>query len=394
MRSAILATLLFLSAFLIADEEQNDASFHAFTGRVSRSRVRMRMQPTLDSPIVKEMDQGELVVVVGDGDEFFAVLPPKGTKAYISRRYVLDGVVEGNHVNVRLEPTLESPVIAQLDSGHKVEGDISPLSSKWLEINPPENVHFFISKDLIEKVGDPSFMASQEARREDVNRLLSSTYMVGQAELQKSFHDINLEPVYEKYRKVISEYSDFPDQAGRARELMEQTQEKYLQKKIAYLEHKAKLDAEITSSEQMPQTEETPKEESKTEPAAVSYAEWAFENQPQGMQGSILVWIPVEKNLYEEWLLDHEGASFDDFYKDQEDQAILLTGILQPYNRSVRNKPGDFILLHRITHLPIAYLYSTRVNLKEHEGKEVTLRGAIRPNNNFAYPAYYILSVD
>lgn len=49
---------------------------------------------------------------------------------------MLDNTIEGNRVNVRLEPNLEAPIIAQLNAGDKIEGQISALNSKWYEITP------------------------------------------------------------------------------------------------------------------------------------------------------------------------------------------------------------------------------------------------------------------
>ncbi|MGZ3733102.1 MAG: SH3 domain-containing protein, partial [Parachlamydiaceae bacterium] len=104
-------------------------SIEPFTGKITRNKVRMRLQPSLDALILRELSKDDLLSVVGESNEFYAILPPKDTKAYIFRTYVLDDIVEGSRVNVRLEPAIEAPVIAQLNSGDKVEGIISPLSS-------------------------------------------------------------------------------------------------------------------------------------------------------------------------------------------------------------------------------------------------------------------------
>jgi len=44
--------------------------------------------------------------------------------------------------------------------------------------------------------------------------------------------------------------------------------------------------------------------------------------------------------------------------------------------------------------LGVAYLYSTQVNLEDFVGKRVTLLVSPRPNNNFAFPAYYVFEVE
>ncbi|MEK7339256.1 MAG: hypothetical protein AABZ92_00910, partial [Verrucomicrobiota bacterium] len=58
---------------------------------------------------------------------------------------------------------------------------------------------------------------------------------------------------------------------------------------------------------------------------------------------------------------------------------------------AVKNKPGDFIL--RDKDIPLAYVYSTVVNLQDLVGKRVSLIATPRPNNNFAFPSYFVLDV-
>jgi hypothetical protein len=44
--------------------------------------------------------------------------------------------------------------------------------------------------------------------------------------------------------------------------------------------------------------------------------------------------------------------------------------------------------------LPIAYLYSTQVDLQGKVGQAVTLQAAPRPNHHFAFPAYFVLEAN
>lgn len=88
----------------------------------------------------------------------------------------------------------------------------------------------------------------------------------------------------------------------------------------------------------------------------------------------------------------HHAKTMDDFYGDQKMKCQAVSGILEAYKEPVKNKPGDFILKdHDIT---IAYVYSTQVNLDDFVGKRVSLLVSPRPNNNFAFPAYYVIEVE
>lgn len=379
-------------------KSDNLVPFEDFTGRLTRNKVRMRLQPSLDAPILRELSRDDLLIVVDEVDEFYAVLPPKDVKAYVFRTFVLDNVIEGNHVNVRLEPALEAPIIAQLNNGDSIEGTVSSLNNKWLEIAPPASSRFYVCKEYIEKIGDRSVMAKTEKRREKVNDLLASAYLDSQEELKKPYEEANLNSAIANYRTIIQEYSDFPDQVARAQELQTALQEEILQKKIAYLEGKAFPKAtEITlkpSSSINDEHTDDPYEKMIASSYDLENRNWDLLFDPMAMTGKMATWIPVEKAIYHKWGALHSNPSASQFYQQQLDNAILLTGILEPYSKTVRNKPGDYILVSQSNHLPIAYLYSTSTNLQERLGQTVTLRAAQRPNNNFAFPAYFILSID
>ena len=95
--------------------------FSSFTGKVTAKKVRVRALPNLESHVIKELARNEMIVVVGENENFWAIEPPSNTKAYVFRSYIIDNIVEANRVNVRLAPDTESPVIAQLNAGDRVD---------------------------------------------------------------------------------------------------------------------------------------------------------------------------------------------------------------------------------------------------------------------------------
>lgn len=345
-----------------------------FTGKITRNKVRMRLQPNLDSPILREFTKGDLLIVLGESGDFYAVKAPEDMKGYVFRTFVLDNVVEGNNVNIRFEPDLEATVVGQLAKGAQVNGVISPLNSKWLEISLPETSQFYVSKEYVENVGDAQMLGKIRQRLDEVTSLLAQAQGTAQDELQKSFDQINLDPVYIRLNKVINQFTDFPEQVTKAKDLMTQIQDAYLQKKIAYLEAKANGYNPVPS-------QDAPK------PAAAP-------SPDPGVTPKMAAWIPVEAVMFEAWSKQHDKASMEDFYAQQRQEAIILTGVIEPYIRSVRNKPGDYVLVSKATRLPSAFLYSTKVNLENKIGQEVTLIATPRQNFNFAFPAYYVLAVE
>lgn len=363
------------------NENTTTAPFVPFTGKITKNKVRMRIQPNLSGAIVRELSKDQLVIVLGEDEDYYAIRPPVDIKTYVYRTFVLDGNVEGKNVNVRLEPDTESPVLAQLNTGDHIVGEISPINSKWLEIAPPADVRFYVFKEYIEKIGDPSMMAKMERRRNEVNQLLESSYTVSRAEMQKPFNEINLDYVTANLTKIQNEYSDFHDQSGRAKTLELELKEAYLEKKLNHLKNYAPQHHEVADS--LVDVEVT------TPVFTFSVGE-PQNNTPSNES----IWTPAEKTFYNEWLAQRGAGTIEDFYDDEQSRAVSLRGIVEAYNRPVKNKPGNYMLVNSINKLPIAYIYSTNIDLAKYEEQEVTLKAAPRPNNNFAFPAYFVLSVE
>lgn len=359
------------------------APFKAFTGKITRNKVRVRLQPNLDGPILRELNKDDLIIVLGETEGFFAIQPPKEAKAYVFRTFILDNVVEGTRVNVRLEPDLDAPIVAQLNQGDRIQGTISPINSKWLEIAMPDSARFYISKELVERAGDPSMMATYERRRDEVNYLLNTAFATSQTELQKPFAEMNVEGTISNLKKIINNYSEFTDQSARAKEILAQLQDTYTQKKIAYLEAKAQTADAAAASD---------KGDAAT--GQVNGGTEETEEEDAGATSKMATWEAAEKAFYESWAEENNNLSQDTFYEMQANDAKPLTGIIEPYHRNVKNRPGDYVLINKATNLPIAYLYSTKVNLQRKAGQEVTVKGLARPNNNFAFPAYFVLSIE
>lgn len=361
------------------EQTKAKAPFTSFTGKVLKNKVRLRLQPNLEGPILRELNKNDLLVVVGEKDDYYAIQPPEGIHAFVYRSYIIDHVVDGNKVNVRLEPNTNSPIVLQLNAGDKVEGNVSPLNSKWMEIKLPLTARFYVSKDYIENIGDAKLIETISQKREEVNRLLNTTHQISLTELQKPYPEINLEGVNASLARVISTYPELGEQVERAKSLQTMIQEHYLQKKIAYLEAKQANPIEDSSF--------------KTDSVGI-VREPSHEVLDSSLTTSKLTaWEPVERLVFEKWEATHPGSSTEDFYRDQEHTSTLITGKLENYDRIVKNKPGDYLLVNEQTNLPKAYLYSTKINLANLVGQKVTLEVAERDNNNFAFPAYYVISV-
>jgi len=358
--------------------------FESFTGKITKNRVRVRLQANTESPILRELNKNDLVVVTAESEDFYTVQAPSDVKAFIYRTFVLDNVVEGTRVNIRLEPNTEAPVLAQMNSGDLIEGVVSNTNSKWMEIKLPSTVEFYVSKDFVEKIGNASLLKTLSQRREEVTLLLDSARQIGLTELQKSFPEINLEGVTNNLNKVVSDYPELPEQVEKAKALLTLTQDHYIQKKIAYLESQMKtIDLTLLRQETMPQTQTFFGNVNLSEEPSVT----------NSINARSPIWEAAEDKLFATWQAEHPELSKAEFDQSQKSQAKRLVGTLEVYELSVKNKPGDYLLISQSSNRPIAYLYSTEINLEDHVGKDVVLEAIERDNNHFAFPAYNVLTI-
>jgi hypothetical protein len=331
-------------------------------------------------------------MIVGESGDFWAVQPPKGTKAYVFRSYILDNVVEANRVNVSLEPHVDSPIIGQLQTGDKVEGDVCTMNHKWFEIAPPPNCHFYISKEYVEKAGGPDYLGIMEKRKVEVESLISSAFLAAEAECKKNYEEMSVQESALKFQNIIRSYSDFPESIQMAKEGLALLNDTYLQKKIAYLESRSELSPtakdELIAKHKAENREFFQNEVIKPNPTL-----WNKRSTPKNsLTDRMRFWDTIEESLYLSWSAFHSGKKMADFYDEQKANATIISGKVEHYDHPVKNKPGDYVL--RGTTAPLAYLYSTQVDLEKFEGKNITMLVSPRPNNHFAFPAYFVLSVE
>ncbi|MFI0435794.1 MAG: SH3 domain-containing protein [Parachlamydiaceae bacterium] len=383
------------------------SKFEAFTGKITKTKVRLRLQPNYEGPVLREMNPDEYVVVLGETDDFYAIQPPDDFRGYVFRTYVLDHIVEADRVNVRLKPDKDATIIGQLKTGDRVEGIQAPDHNKWLEIKLPNKTRFYIAKEYIDRAGDAGFKDRLDKKREAALNLLATTDGMSQAEVQKPFEQISITGIKANYEHIINDYPEFPDTIAKAKASLASIQELYKTKKLHYLEEQsrlststaemnkklsAELEAHKTKINDLQQQVEQRKQISN--PVQLNSETYYGAKKPNQIPLNMSIWIPVEEKLLNDWAQQTGKQTAQEFYDNQKQQSFFLKGIVDPYTRSVKNKPGDYMLLNPSSRLPVAFLYSTQVNLQHYVGHEVTLLVSPRDNYNFAFPAYFVLSVE
>ena len=270
--------------------------------------------------------------------------------------------MEGTRVNIRLQPDIAAPVIGHVGSGQKVDGKVCTANPKWLEITPPNSVHFYVAKDFLDKVGGPEVKVTYEKRRSTGKALLETAQQQATNELNRPYQEIDIQRVTNNFKRIIDDYAEFTDYVEQARDALAASQESFLKKRIAHVDH-ASAQKVVARPDQ------------------------------RSVNDKMRMWEPIEEALYLAAIQSGEEKGMEQYYEEQLVNAEKKAGLVEAYNDSVRCKPGDFRLMGK-DGLPVGYLYSTKVNLQDLVGKQVTVIVSKRPQNNFAYPAYFVLSVE
>lgn len=348
-------------------------NYKPFTGKVLGNGVRLRIQADVDSNIIKELSRHDLVVVTGEKNGFYVIEAPTNMNVYIFRSFVLDNFIEGNRVNVRLKPSLSSPVVGYMSTGEQVNGKISTENHKWLEFSPPSSVHFYVAKEYIEKIGGPEMKEMHDKKMANLHSLVEAADHFAQTEMLKPFKEINFQKITENYTNIVEDYVEFPKSTQEAKTQLSALQEEYLNKKIAYLEAKANSMTKNLSTGSMEKASETGKN------ALTS-------------KDRMRIWERVEEAVFLSWSAHHHNKTMADFYEQEKFKCKRISGIVTEYVDTVKNKPGNFFI--RDKDVKKAYIYSTMIDLEKHVGQYVTLQVSERENNNFAFPAYFVMGVE
>ncbi|WP_348660426.1 SH3 domain-containing protein [Chlamydiifrater volucris] len=369
-------------------KEVSSKEFSPFTGEVKGSKVRLRQAPNTDSTVIKELSKGEKLLVIGTHSEYYVVKSPASVTGYVFKTFVLDGVVEGEQVNVRLEPSTSAPVVTRLSKGTEINTVANSSQGKWLEIALPEHCVFYVAKSYINNIGAPEVYETLEHNRKIAFDLLESASSFAFRELEKPLKAVDLEAIYSKVNLVqTEEFSDVPELQKKIQEVLEKIQDRYLEK---------------TSSEESVVCSKTPSSK-----APLSYLPKPLENY---MGKSLLSQhirkqttikcspqtkgrVTMENSLFSVWanMQDSKTVTLEDFYKSELSKASTLRGTIEQYTHVVRNNPGDYLLKDQENTL--AFLYTTRFNMEAWVGKKVVVQVVSRPNNHFAFPAYFVMSI-
>jgi uncharacterized protein YgiM (DUF1202 family) len=158
----IVAALAALSAGAMAQDAkgpagEQKAAFERrafpFEAEVAVERLNVRMFPKQDqtSIITSVLSLGEKLTVVGEKEDFFQILPPRGSTAWVFGRNVKKegdkGVVTANDVPVRLDSRVNADTLATLKEGETLK--IVAEHMGWYKVEAPAAVKYFVGKKYV-----------------------------------------------------------------------------------------------------------------------------------------------------------------------------------------------------------------------------------------------------
>jgi len=126
---------------------------YPYEGEVTVERLNVRMFPKNDatSIITSVLGLGEKVMVVAEKDEYFQILPPRGSIVWVASKNIKregdKGVATTGEIPVRLDSRINADVLCTLKEGEAVK--VAGEHMGWLKIEAPAAVKYFVGKKYV-----------------------------------------------------------------------------------------------------------------------------------------------------------------------------------------------------------------------------------------------------
>ncbi len=126
------------------------------TGTVRGDRCNVRSRPSATAELVAQLNKGDTVEIResktttegGQAREWLRISLPATAKCFVTSKFIADGTVTADSVNVRCGPGANYRDIGKLTKGDRVES--VGASGTWTQIKPTAGCSGWISADLVE----------------------------------------------------------------------------------------------------------------------------------------------------------------------------------------------------------------------------------------------------
>lgn len=122
--------------------------------KVTGQRVNLRSKADLQSEVVGQVEDGEVLSAKTFQDEWVEVVPPESLDLWVYREFVKGNAVTGDKLYVRAGPGINYSVVGTLQRGTVVapRGEFG----EWLKIAPPPECSLWVSRTYVSSPVPPS----------------------------------------------------------------------------------------------------------------------------------------------------------------------------------------------------------------------------------------------
>ena len=135
-------------------------------GTVQAEKLRMRSKPSTKFEVVGQLIKGDLVKVVEEKEGWLKIVAPEAVIGWMSNKFITDGVVTGDRINVRAGPSVAFNIFGKLNKGDEVK--VLEVKDKiWAKIQGNSKLHVWVSSTYVKL--EPLIVARNDKKNDELN---------------------------------------------------------------------------------------------------------------------------------------------------------------------------------------------------------------------------------
>jgi len=145
----------------------------AWVGEVTGNDVNVRAGAGEDYRVLKRIDKGHKLVVLGHEGEFLKVRDPSTFEAFVAKTFLKvvapgEGEVTGDRVNLRPTASMKLYPVAVLEKGSKLQ--VVAEDGEWVRVIAPSEVPVWVHQQFVKRIGTEAEFAAELKGLEDAAR--------------------------------------------------------------------------------------------------------------------------------------------------------------------------------------------------------------------------------
>ena len=182
---------------------------------VTGNRVSLRSKPNIQAGILDKAMKGQELIFFSETNGWTSVQAPEQLDFWVSGQYLKDGVVVPPKLNVRSGPSGNYTVMCVVKKGDQL--DVRGAFNDWIKIAPPKGSKVWISSKYVERVEPPKpkVVVTEAPKKEVVKKEVPQKKPIPAAPALKKSELKPLLLVLDKSKKQ-GEYAEIPGVLRRA----------------------------------------------------------------------------------------------------------------------------------------------------------------------------------